>query len=155
MDQRESSGQQLCKVKSAGGSKVFGSGRFAIEEEFRACGISSQKTAYIRDLAEKVIRRKLAFKKLIDLTDAEVIEYLTQVKGVGVWTAHIFLMFGLERPNVFPVADLGIKNAIRRAYNLPDVPTRADMLRISAAWHPYCSVACWYLWRSLGGVAEI
>jgi DNA-3-methyladenine glycosylase II len=125
------------------------------DEEFRACGVSSQKMNYIRDLAEKAVSRKVVFKKLIDLTDDEVIKHLIQVKGVGVWTAHIFLMFGLERPNIFPLADLSIKAAIRRAYNLPDTPTRAEMLRISAPWHPYCSVATWYLWRSLSGSAEI
>jgi DNA-3-methyladenine glycosylase II len=124
-------------------------------EELRACGLSGQKTIYVRDLAEKVVKRKVNFKKLHSMTDDEVIGHLTAVKGIGVWTVQMFLMFALERPNVFPIADLGIRNAIRRAYNLPEVPKPADLLRISACWHPYCSVATWYLWRSLEGSAEI
>jgi DNA-3-methyladenine glycosylase II len=124
-------------------------------EELRACGLSTQKTAYIRDLAEKVASRKLNFRRLAVLTDEEVIEHLTQVKGIGVWTVQMFLMFALERPNVFPQADLGVRNAIHRAYNLPETPKPADLLRISEPWHPYCSIATWYLWRSLDGPAGI
>ena len=89
------------------------------------------------------------------MTDDEIIETLTQVKGVGVWTAHMFLIFALQRPNVFPIGDLGIQNAIRRAYQLKDMPKPADLLRISRRWHPYCSVATWYLWRSLEGPAAL
>jgi DNA-3-methyladenine glycosylase II len=110
---------------------------------------------YLRDLAEKIASRQVSFRKLRNLSDEEVIEHLTQVKGIGVWTVQMFLMFALERPNVFPAADLGVRNAIRRAYNLADPPTAADLLRISACWHPYCSVATWYLWRSLDGPAGI
>jgi DNA-3-methyladenine glycosylase II len=117
--------------------------------------LSTQKTVYIRDLAEKVVSRKLNFRKLAALSDEAVIEHLTQVKGIGVWTVQMFLMFALQRPNVFPHADLGVRNAIHRAYNLPDVPKPADLLRISEPWHPYCSVATWYLWRSLDGPAGI
>lgn len=124
-------------------------------EELRACGLSRQKTAYVRDLAEKVVRRRVNFRKLAVLSDEEVIENLTQVKGISVWTVQMFLMFALQRPNVFPHADLGVRNAIRRAYNLSEVPTPADLLRISEPWHPYCSVATWYLWRSLDGPAGI
>jgi DNA-3-methyladenine glycosylase II len=124
-------------------------------EELRACGLSTQKTAYIRDLAEKVASRKLNFRRLVTLTDEEVIKHLTQVKGIGVWTVQMFLMFALERPNVFPHADLGVRNAIHRAYNLPETPKLADLLRISEPWHPYCSIATWYLWRSLDGPAGI
>ena len=124
-------------------------------EELRACGLSTQKAAYIRDLAERVASRKVNFRRLATLDDHEIIEHLTQIKGVGVWTVQMFLIFALERPNVFPLADLGIRNAIQRAYNLETVPTAADLLKISECWHPYCSVAAWYLWRSLDGQAEI
>jgi DNA-3-methyladenine glycosylase II len=124
-------------------------------EELRACGLSTQKTAYIRDLAEKVALRQVNFRKLALLSDDEVIERLTRVKGIGVWTVQMFLMFALERPNVFPHGDLGVRNAIHRAYNLPEAPKPADLLRISEPWHPYCSVATWYLWRSLDGPAGI
>lgn len=125
------------------------------QEQLRACGLSAQKAAYIRDLAERVASRQLSFQRLAGLEDQEIIESLTQVKGVGVWTVQMFLIFALERPNVLPISDLGIRNAIRRAYNLEETPKPADMLRISASWHPYCSVAAWYLWRSLDGQAVI
>jgi len=84
-----------------------------------------------------------------------VIEHLTQVKGIGVWTAHMFLMFALERPNVLPTGDLGIRSAIRKAYGLDDLPHPKKVEEIAAAWAPYCSVASWYLWRSLDNQAEI
>jgi DNA-3-methyladenine glycosylase II len=124
-------------------------------EELRACGLSAQKAVYIRDLAARVAARQISFRRLVALEDQEVIETLTQVKGVGVWTVQMFLIFALGRPNVFPVADLGVRNAIRRAYNLPEAPKPEDLLRISASWHPYCSVATWYLWRSLDGQAML
>ena len=146
----------LAKLKTAVGSRFTAPALLRLTtEELRACGLSSQKIAYLRDLAEKVASRQVSFSKLQHLTDEEVIEHLTQIKGVGVWTVQMFLMFALERPNVFPAADLGVRNAIRRAYDLPGVPTAADMLRISACWHPYCSIATWYLWRSLDGAAGI
>jgi len=78
-----------------------------------------------------------------------VIERLTKVKGIGVWTVHMFLIFALRRHDVLPVGDLGIRNAIRRAYHLQELPTPAEMEQIAARWRPYCTVASWYLWRSL------
>jgi DNA-3-methyladenine glycosylase II len=146
----------LAKVHQAVGPRFTANAVLRLDSaELRACGLSTQKTAYIRDLAEKVVSRKLNFRKLAALSDEAVIEHLTQVKGIGVWTVQMFLMFALQRPNVFPHADLGVRNAIHRAYNLPDVPKPADLLRISEPWHPYCSVATWYLWRSLDGPAGI
>jgi DNA-3-methyladenine glycosylase II len=146
----------LARLKAAVGSRFTAPALLRLStEELRSCGLSAQKIAYLRDLAEKVASRQVNFRKLSSLTDDEVIEHLTQVKGIGVWTVQMFLMFALERPNIFPAADLGVRNAIRRAYNLPDAPTAADLLRISACWHPYCSVATWYLWRSLEGAAGI
>lgn len=124
-------------------------------EELRACGLSQQKTAYIRDLADRVLRKEIDFRRLPEMTDEDVIEHLTRVKGIGVWTAQMFLIFALERPNVLPVADLGVRNAIMKAYGLTEAPAAADLVKIAEAWHPYCSVATWYLWRSLDSPAEI
>jgi DNA-3-methyladenine glycosylase II len=123
--------------------------------ELRACGLSQQKASYVRDLAERIVSRQLDLRKLLALSDEEVIERLTEVKGVGVWTAQMFLIFALERPNVLPTADLGVRNAVSKAYGLETPPKPADLVRIAESWHPYCSVATWYLWRSLDGPAEI
>jgi DNA-3-methyladenine glycosylase II len=117
--------------------------------EMRALGLSQQKAAYVRDLAAKTTAGEVRFEKLPRLTDERIIAELTQVKGIGIWTVHMFLMFALRRPNVLPVGDLGIRNAVKRAYNLDEFPTAADIERIAKPWHPYCSVASWYLWRSL------
>jgi DNA-3-methyladenine glycosylase II len=146
----------FAKLKKAVGSR-FAARRLLelTKEELRACGLSAQKAGYVHDLAEKVVRRKIQFGKLNNLTDDQVIEMLTTVKGVGIWTVQMFLMFALERPNILPIGDLGVRNAIRRAYNLPEMPTSADLLRISERWHPHCSVATWYLWRSLDGSADL
>jgi DNA-3-methyladenine glycosylase II len=146
----------FAKLKAAVGPRFSARALLALTpEELRLCGLSAQKVAYVYDLAEKVASRKVSFRKLASLGDEEVIEHLTQVKGVGVWTVQMFLMFALQRPNVFPLGDLGVRNAIQRAYNLAEPPTSADLLRISECWHPYCSVATWYLWRSLDGPAGI
>jgi DNA-3-methyladenine glycosylase II len=95
------------------------------------------------------------FETLPEAEDLAVIEHLTQVKGIGVWTAQMFLMFALRRPDVLPVADLGIRSAMKKAYGLEDLPKPAEMESIAAAWKPYTSVACWYLWRSLDGKAGL
>jgi DNA-3-methyladenine glycosylase II len=121
----------------------------------RKCGLSKQKTAYIRDLARKTARGVLDFEALGALPDQAVIDHLIQVKGIGVWTAHMFLMFALERPNVLPTGDLGIRMAIRKAYGLEDLPHPKQIEELASTWHPYCSVASWYLWRSLDGNADI
>jgi len=121
----------------------------------RKCGLSKQKTAYIRDLARKTARGAVDFEGLIELSDEAVIESLTQVKGIGVWTAHMFLMFALQRPNVLPTGDLGIRAAIRKAYQLEELPHPKKIEELATSWHPYCSVASWYLWRSLEGDANL
>ncbi|MDQ2901395.1 MAG: DNA-3-methyladenine glycosylase [Acidobacteriota bacterium] len=118
-------------------------------ERMRKLGLSGQKTAYIRDLAKHVKRGKVSFAELPRMADEDVIEHLTQVKGIGVWTAHMFLMFALQRHNVLPTGDLGIRSAIRKAYGMDELPTVAEVEKLAAGWHPYCSIACWYLWRSL------
>lgn len=115
----------------------------------RALGLSKQKTAYIRDLARQARDGHIVFDELAGIADDEVIRRLTQVKGIGVWTAHMFLIFALQRPDILPTGDLGIRNAMRKAYGLPEPPGPADMEAMAACWKPYCSVASWYLWRSL------
>jgi len=118
-------------------------------EKMRKLGLSGQKTLYIRELAKHTKRGDIVFENLPDSDDALVIEHLTRVKGIGVWTAQMFLMFALRREDVLPVADLGIRSAIKKAYGLEDLPKPDEMERIAAAWKPYTSIACWYLWRSL------
>ena len=119
------------------------------DEQLRSVGLSKQKSAYLKDLAAKTAAGLLDFARLRELTDDEVIEHLTQVKGVGVWTAHMFLMFSLRRPNVLPTGDYGVQVAIRKHYRKRKLPKPKDMEKIAKAWEPYRSVACWYMWRSL------
>jgi DNA-3-methyladenine glycosylase II len=129
-------------------------------QKMRKCGFSSQKTSYIRDLARLSKAGKVNYAAMPDMTDEEVIEALTQVKGIGVWTAHMFLMFALKRENVLPVGDLGVKAAIKRAYKTRGTkkdpyPKAKQIEKLARNWHPYCSVATWYLWRSLEGEAQL
>jgi DNA-3-methyladenine glycosylase II len=121
----------------------------------RKLGLSGQKTAYIRDLARHTRDGAIIFEELLELPDAEVIERLTKVKGIGVWTVHMFLMFALRRTDVLPTGDLGIRNAIRKAYNLAEMPAPKEVEAIAERWRPYCTVASWYLWRSLEGDANL
>lgn len=116
-------------------------------EQMRAAGLSRQKAASILDLAAKA--RSIQFTRLPGLPDDEVTARLITVRGVGVWTAQMFLMFSLRRPDVLPVADLGVRMAIQRAWGLAELPTARQVEEIGAAWRPWCSVASWYLWRSL------
>lgn len=117
--------------------------------EMRRAGLSKQKIGYIRDLAEHALSGKVDFANLDRLSDEEVIAALTDIKGIGEWTAHMFLIFALRRPNVLATGDLGVRTAMQRAYKKRSLPTPKQMEKIAASWHPYCSVACWYLWRSL------
>jgi 3-methyladenine DNA glycosylase/8-oxoguanine DNA glycosylase len=129
------------------------------DEQFRAVGMSRQKVAYFRDLSEKVTSGALPLQSaatrgdsadpLDAMTDDEVIAALTQVKGIGRWSAEMFLMFRLHRPDVLPVGDLGIVNAVKNVYGLRKKPTPDRIRKIGEAWRPYRSVASWYLWRSL------
>jgi 3-methyladenine DNA glycosylase/8-oxoguanine DNA glycosylase len=100
-------------------------------------------------MAERVKRGELDFSRLNKFTDDEVIAHLTQVKGVGVWTAHMFLMFTLQRPDVLPTGDFGVRLAMKKLYKKRKMPDPKQMKKIAKAWQPYRSVACWYLWRSL------
>jgi len=115
----------------------------------RTLGLSKQKLTYIRELARMTRDEKVRFDQVHTLEDAAIIEHFTKVKGVGVWTAQMFLIFALRRLDVLPTGDLGVRAAIKKAYNLPELPSPAEMEKIAAVWRPYCSVASWYLWRSL------
>jgi len=117
--------------------------------QMRAAGLSKQKLSYLRDLAAKTQGGEVQFAHLPELPDEEVIKELTKVKGIGVWTAHMFLIFSLRRTNVLPTGDLGIQMAIRKHYRKRKLLKPAQMERIARPWEPYRSVACWYLWRSL------
>ncbi len=119
------------------------------DEQLRAAGISRQKATYLRDLCEKVRTGAVPLENIDSLADEEVITALTTIKGIGRWTAEMFLIFRLQRPDVLPVGDLGIMNAMQKAYRLRKKPTPERMRKIGEAWRPYRSIATWYLWRSL------
>jgi len=119
------------------------------DDQLRAAGMSRQKTAYLRDLATKVQNGELPTQSLHELSDEDVIQAIVKVKGLGRWSAEMFLMFRLHRPDVLPVDDLGIMTAIQRLYGLRKRPKPDRMRKIAEAWRPYRTVACWYLWRSL------
>jgi DNA-3-methyladenine glycosylase II len=119
------------------------------DDRLRAVGISPQKLGYIRDLCRRTLDGSLALDRLDTLSDEDVIASLTSVKGIGRWTAEMFLMFRLHRPDVLPLGDLGILKAVQRAYKLRLKPTPVRLTRLGENWRPYRSVACWYLWASL------
>jgi DNA-3-methyladenine glycosylase II len=139
------------------------------DAQMRTAGLSKQKSAYLKDLAAKTAAGVLDFARLPKLPDEEVIAHLTQVKGIGVWTAQMFLMFALKRQNILPTGDFGVRMAMYRHYlevqrakatkasattkksrkKKVKLPTPAQMEKIAKCWEPYRSVACWYLWKSL------
>jgi DNA-3-methyladenine glycosylase II len=119
------------------------------DQQMRGVGLSKQKSAYLKDLAVKTAAGLLDFSRLSELSDEEVIKHLTQVKGIGVWTAHMFLIFSLRRPNVLPTGDYGVQTALKKHYKKRKLPKPKDMEKIAKPWEPYRSVACWYMWRSL------
>jgi DNA-3-methyladenine glycosylase II len=119
------------------------------DEQMRGVGLSRQKSSYLKDLAAKTASGLLDFSRLPELSDDDVIQHLTQVKGIGVWTAHMFLIFSLRRPNVLPTGDYGVQMAFKKHYKKRKLPKPKDMEKIARAWEPYRSVACWYMWRSL------
>jgi DNA-3-methyladenine glycosylase II len=147
-------------IAAAGGDLTPQSILKLTPQKMRACGLSKQKLTYIRDLAKKSKAGKIDWAALPKMSDDEIIETLTQVKGVGVWTVHMFLIFALKRENVLPVGDLGVRAAIKRAYKTRGTkkdpyPKAKQIEKLAKNWHPYCSIATWYLWRSLEGPAEI
>ncbi len=119
------------------------------DELRQAAGLSRAKTTFLRSLAEHVLDGTLELERLDDLPDEQVIAELIAVKGLGVWTAHMFLMFHLERPDVLPVGDLGIRRAFMNEYGFAELPSPAEMEQVAERWRPYRTVACLYLWRSL------
>lgn len=139
------------------------------DEQMRGAGLSKQKSAYLKDLAAKTSSGLVDFSRLPALPDAEVVEHLTQVKGIGVWTAQMFLMFTLKRENVLPTGDFGVRMAMYKHYldrsraktakksaaamktrkRKIKLPSPEQMEKIAKTWQPYRSVACWYLWKSL------
>jgi DNA-3-methyladenine glycosylase II len=118
-------------------------------DRLRSVGMSRPKAAYLHDLCERARTGALALDHLDDMSDDQVMETLTAVKGIGRWTAEMILIFQLRRPDVLPVDDVGLLRAIQRAYRLRSRPAAARVERIGEAWRPYRSVACWYLWASL------
>ena len=121
------------------------------DNKLRGCGLSNAKVAYIKDLSSKVLDGTIKIQRLGSLPDEEIINELIQVKGIGVWTAHMFLIFCLGRLNVLPVGDFGFKNAVKQSYKLRKFPTEKKIIEISKknSWSPYQSVAAWYMWQSL------
>ena len=122
----------------------------AIEEQrLRACGLSWAKIASVRDLSSKISDGSLVLESLDELEDNAVTEALTSVRGIGQWSAEMFLIFRLGRPDILPVGDVGVQRAMRALYGLRKHPSPARMTELARPWRPYRSVACWYLWRSL------
>lgn len=120
-------------------------------EELQQFGLSNAKARYVKDLSAKIMSNELSFKNISEKSNDEIINDLTKVKGIGVWTAHMFLIFTLGRLDVLPVGDLGIKNAIKKNYRLKELPNESliDALCEKKKWQPYQSIASWYLWMSL------
>lgn len=126
----------------------------AKEEDLRACGLSGRKVEYIRDLANHVLDGELELDRLGELSDEEVIEEIVAVRGLGRWTAEMFLLFHLERPDVLSGGDLGIRKAIQNEYGLSEMPTPQRVVEIGEAWRPHRSLASLYLWESLAAVPD-
>jgi DNA-3-methyladenine glycosylase II len=126
----------------------------ATDDDLRGAGLSASKVLSMRDLAQRCVDGEIRLKKLGDLDDEEVITQLTPVRGIGRWTAEMFLIFGLGRLDVLPVTDFGLRNGIRREHALPDLPNRATVEALTAAWTPYRSIGTWYIWRSFGDVPQ-
>jgi DNA-3-methyladenine glycosylase II len=124
----------------------------ASEEELRACGLSGRKTEYIRDLASHVLSGELELDRLPDLSDEEVIEEIVAVRGLGRWTAEMFLIFHLQRPDVLSGGDLGIRKAVQVEYSLEEMPPPAKVIEIGEPWRPHRSLASLYLWESLAAI---
>lgn len=116
------------------------------KEKLRACGISYPKISYIQAIANAFRDKQINLKNLLEMKDEEIVVELTKIKGIGQWTAEMMLIFVLDRPDVFSIGDLGIRNAITKLYGITD---RKEMITLSETWKPYRSTACWYLWRSL------
>jgi DNA-3-methyladenine glycosylase II len=124
------------------------------DAQMRAVGLSKQKLSYVRSLAQLTQSGEIVFEKLGEMSDEDIIEHLTRVKGIGRWTAQMFLMFALRRPDVMPHVDFGINSAIKKHYRKRKLKA-PHIDKIAKNWSPYRSIACWYLWRSLDGPIEL
>lgn len=126
-------------------------------DELRSAGLSNAKANYIRDLAQHIQDGKLEFSRFKELSNEEIITELTAVKGIGVWTAHMFLMFCMGRLDVLAIGDLGIRNGIKALYDLQEVPSpqQVEKIALKNRWHPYETAACWYIWHSLDNAPKI
>ncbi len=119
------------------------------DAELRACGYSAQKIAYLRDAALKFADGTVNPRRFPKMTSEEIIEHFVQIKGVGIWTAHMVLIFTLHRLDILPTGDLGIKKGFQKVYNLKSLPTHAEMEKLARPWRAYASIASWYLWRAV------
>ncbi len=139
------------KLEASVNSKTLNPDAVSIltEDELRAVGLSSQKTRYIRDLTDHVLEKRLNLRSLHFKSDEEVVELLTNVKGIGLWTAQMFLMFSLGRPDVLPWGDLGIQVAMKNLYGFESLPSKAKCIEVAQPWRPYATIASWYLWRTV------
>jgi DNA-3-methyladenine glycosylase II len=126
----------------------------ANEETLRGAGLSRSKALALKDLAQRAQSGELPLDRLAQMSDEEVIDCLVPVRGIGRWTAEMFLIFSLGRLDVLPVDDFGLRAGVRDVYQLPDLPSRADLRQRGEAWRPYRSIATWYFWRSRGGVPQ-
>jgi DNA-3-methyladenine glycosylase II len=132
------------------GNPILPQGMLGLDvDELRSLGVSQQKAQYCIDLTTKVNDGQVQLSSFGRRSDEEITAELTQVKGIGVWTAQMFLIFGLGRLDVMPANDLGIRNAILKAYSLEELPVEKEIIKLSEPWRPYASIASWYLWRSL------
>jgi len=140
------------KVKKLCGRRGVRPGRLEelADDELRACGLSAGKLLSIRSLSRYFLENRSLIRRLKDMPDADVIEALVPIRGIGVWTAQMFLMFSLGRPDVLPVADLGLRAGVRDVYGHPDLPTADSLTALAEPWRPFRSVATWYFWRSRG-----
>lgn len=125
------------------------------DSKLRSAGLSQMKVTYIKDLSEKIQSKELRIRSLKAKSDEDVILHLTQVKGIGRWTAEMFLIFSLGRLDVLPVGDLGLKKGMQRLYCMPNLPEKEEIERIARRWRPYRTVATWYIWRSLSQFDKI
>jgi len=138
------------RLEAAAGGRVGAAAIAAVDDAtLRSAGLSGQKVSYVRDLTERVVGGDLSLQRISALDDEEVIAQLTRVRGVGRWTAEMFLMFVLMRGDVLPVDDLGIQNAFARVYRMRAKPSAERMQQLARAWRPWRTVGCWYLWRAL------
>ena len=126
----------------------------ASDDDLRAAGLSRGKQKSLRDLAEKCQDGTVPLKKLADMDDPDIIEALTQVHGIGPWTAEMFLIFSLGRLDVLPVGDYGLRAGVQKHYGLAELPKKDKLHELTESWKPYRSIGTWYIWRSLGGVPQ-